>query len=72
MKSSMSDGEGIPEIIRRVSVSHQDNGNGGIVFDGVYSVGRARVVLLGMGREGSKERFSIYLQHLLPFSKVGM
>lgn len=54
----------LPEIIRRVAVSNQDNCNCGIVLDGIDAIGRARVVLLGMRREGSKKRFSIHHQHV--------
>ena len=74
IKSSIyrSEGQGIPEVVWRVAISDQDNGDSGIVLNGIDSVGGARVVFLGMRREGSKERFSIHHEQVTPFSKVRM
>lgn len=49
---------GIPEVIRRVAVSNEDNGHGSVILDGVHAVTAGAVVFGGVCGEGLKERFA--------------
>ena len=49
---------GIPEVIRRVAVSNEDNGHSSVILDGVHAVTAGAVVFGGVCGEGLKERFA--------------
>lgn len=44
-----------PVVVGGVSVGDQHNGNGRVVLNRVHSVGRSRVMFLGVGGEGFKK-----------------
>lgn len=49
----------LPEIIRGVSVCDQEDGDSGVILDGVDGVGAVRVVFTSMSTERFEERFTI-------------
>lgn len=55
--SRQLEGSHSPKVVRRVSVSDQDDGHGGVVLDGEDPVGRAGIVFFRMSGERFEERF---------------
>lgn len=58
-----------PEIIGRVSVRDQEDGDGGIILDGVDAVRAVGVVFTSMSTERFEERFTTTVNRMLQIVK---
>lgn len=51
----------LPEVVRGVAVSDQENRDCGVVFGGVDAVGAAGVVFLGVGAQRLEQGFTVHV-----------
>lgn len=58
-----------PVVVGRVSVGNQHNGNGRIVLNRVHSVGRSRVMFLGVGRKRFEKGFPVFCLSSIPIQR---